>query len=61
MLEKAYAKLRGSYLSLINGSYQDAMMDLTGCHTLSLNFKDPKINEMILSNKLWDLIKHYDS
>ena len=35
-------------------------MDLTGCPTMSLNFKEPKVKDLINSGKLWHLIKHFD-
>jgi hypothetical protein len=36
------------------------MMDLTGCPTMSLNFKDDTVKDLINSGKLWHLIRHFD-
>jgi len=38
LLEKAYAKLHGGYKAIAGGLPFEAMMDLTGCPTLSLSF-----------------------
>jgi Calpain family cysteine protease len=46
LLEKAYAKIHGGYKNLTAGSPYHAMMDLSGCPTMSLNFKDPKVKEV---------------
>lgn len=35
-------------------------MDLTGCPTVSLSFKESSVRSMIDSGKLWELIKHFD-
>ena len=35
-------------------------MDLTGCPTISYNFKDQKVQQMIDQGKLWELLKFYD-
>jgi hypothetical protein len=40
ILEKAYAKIHGSYRSIVAGKPYEAMMDLTGCPTTSFSFKD---------------------
>jgi len=60
LLEKAYAKIHGGYKTLTGGLPYQAMMDLTGCPTMSLNFQDPKVKELTHSGKLWHLIKHFD-
>lgn len=46
LLEKAYAKLHGGYKTLTAGLPYEAMMDLTGCPTMSLSFKDERVKEM---------------
>jgi len=35
ILEKAYAKLHRGYSSLDNGSFEEALIDFTGCPTSS--------------------------
>jgi calpain-15 len=35
-------------------------MDLTGCPTISYNFKDDKVKQMISQGKLWEMLKYYD-
>ena len=59
LLEKAFAKLHGGYKTLTGGMPNEALMDLTGCPTLNLYFKDPKVKEMITSGKLWDVLKSF--
>ncbi|XP_010157052.1 PREDICTED: calpain-13 [Eurypyga helias] len=41
LLEKAYAKLRGSYQNLHGGYLSDALVDLTGGVQVQLSLKDP--------------------
>jgi hypothetical protein len=60
LLEKAYAKVHGSYKSLVGGLPHQAMMDLTGCPTTSFNFKDDKVKTMITNGKLWSMMKVFD-
>lgn len=60
LLEKAYAKVHGGYKTLTGGLPYEALIDLTGSPTTCLSFKDEKVQSMIHSGKLWELIKHYD-
>ena len=59
LLEKAYAKLHGSYEALKGGSTTEAMVDFTGgCTELyDLQSEDcPKdLMKMMLKGKFWDL------
>lgn len=61
LLEKAYAKLHGSYSLLRGGWASEGMMDLTGCPTLSLEFDTPQLHEMVQQDKLWPLLAEYDA
>lgn len=60
LLEKAYAKLHGSYTLLKNGWAHEAMLDLTGCPTLSYDLSDPRVKKLIEANQFWDKLKCYD-
>ena len=60
LLEKAFAKVHGGYRNIVGGSPYEALMDLTGCPTATYSFKDPKVQDMIASGKLWSLLKTYD-
>jgi calpain-15 len=40
LLEKAYAKIHGSYYLMKGGYVAEALMDLTGCPTSCYNLKD---------------------
>ena len=40
ILEKAYAKIHGSYFLLKGGFVHEALLDLTGCPTSCYNLKD---------------------
>jgi calpain-15 len=43
LLEKAYAKLHGSYKNIVGGLPHEAMMDLTGCPTTTFSFKEDNV------------------
>ena len=60
LIEKAYAKVHGGYKNLTGGHPYQALMDLTGCPTISYNFKDDKVQTMVQQGKLWELLKYYD-
>ena len=48
MIEKAYAKAHGSYKSTSGGEIQEALLDLTGAPTLSVNFNDGDFDSELL-------------
>ena len=60
LLEKAYAKLCGSYAALKSGWAYEAMIDLLGAPFTSIRFEDEDAKEMIANGSLWELILSYD-
>ena len=56
MIEKAYAKLHGSYQKMCEGSVLDGFVDLTGGISESINLKNPEIKKMIDNGILWNLL-----
>jgi len=60
LIEKAFAKLHGSYASIRGGFAYEAMMDLTGAPYRCMKFSDPDVKEMTDSGKLWELMNYWD-
>ena len=59
LLEKAYAKLHGSYYLLKGGFVSEALMDLTGCPTSTYNLSDDFVQHFVHNGQFWELLKHF--
>ena len=60
-LEKAYAKIHGHYYLLKGGDVSEALLDLTGCPTISYIFSDEIVQKEIEKGIMWLNIKdHFD-
>ena len=53
LIEKAYAKLHGSYNALRSGFPNEGMMDLTGCPTSNYLFEKKRVKDMIATGELY--------
>lgn len=60
ILEKAYAKVHGSYYLLKGGFVNEALLDLTGCPTSCYNLKDDYVQHFIKNGQFWELLKYFD-
>ena len=59
LLEKAYAKVHGSYYLTKGGFVSEALQDLTGCPTSSYNLSDESVLHFVANGQFWELLKHY--
>ena len=61
LLEKAFAKVHGSYKGLLTGFPTDAFQTLTGFPTISLTMRDENIFSMLESGDIWTTLLLYHS
>ena len=61
LLEKAYAKLCGSYAALKSGWAYEAMIDLTGSPYTTIRFEDPDTAKSIADGSLWQKVLQFDN
>jgi len=60
LLEKAFAKLNGSYMLLRGGWAYEGMADLTGCPTETIEFDDEEAQLMLRRDEIWPLLLEAD-
>mmetsp|Transcript_16055 Transcript_16055/g.17391 ORF Transcript_16055/g.17391 Transcript_16055/m.17391 type:complete len:757 (-) Transcript_16055:897-3167(-) len=60
LVEKAYAKLHGSYDAIRSGWAYEAMVDLTGAPCKSFRLDDPLMKVKIDNGELWSELLRYD-
>ena len=59
LLEKAFAKVHGGYHQLRGGSVAEALMDLSGCPTMSYRLEDENVRNFVQSGQFWSLLEHF--
>ncbi|KAJ4808103.1 Calpain protease [Rhynchospora pubera] len=59
ILEKAYAKLHGSYEALEGGLVQDALVDLTGGAGEEIDMRSPQAQLDLASGRLWSQLLYF--
>ena len=59
LMEKAYAKLHGSYENLNGGQLSEAMVDLTGGVSQKFYMRAPEVVEEIEAGQFWKDLKKY--
>lgn len=61
LLEKAYAKVHGSYMLLEKGLAYESLLDLTGCPSEILQLDSKKAKDLINSGDFWNYLKELES
>lgn len=59
MVEKAFAKLHGSYQSLAGGNTAEALHDLTGRPVFDYNLEAPDVRADIRNGCLWSEVREH--
>lgn len=60
ILEKAYAKLFGTYQNIDGGFVDEAIADLTNGAPLRFDFSQPEIKKMYNSGELWQKLLYWN-
>ena len=60
LVEKAYAKVFGSYRAIKMGWFMDALVDLSGAPYKEFRFSDNSVVESLKSGALWDTLIAYN-
>lgn len=61
LLEKAYAKIHGSYMLLEKGLAYEALLDLTGCPSELVQLDSKKVKDMLNIAEFWPYLKELES
>ena len=61
LIEKAYAKLHGTYEKINGGTISEAMVDLSGGVSERFFLRAPDMTEAIESGQFWKDLKKYAS